>query len=60
MMYLAHLRSACMACQPRIDTPHALYSLTTHGNNPQTIVHDETDRQYFLELIAHKSVSHHR
>ena len=36
-------RSARMARHPRTATTCALYYLTIHGNNPQTIIHNQTD-----------------
>jgi putative transposase len=41
-----------MARQPRIDFPGALHHVMSHGNDGIDIVRDDTDRRFFLELLA--------
>jgi len=44
-----------MARQLPVEYPCALFHLTAHGNDQQTIFHDETNRQYFLKLLGQRS-----
>jgi hypothetical protein len=35
-----------------VEYPGAFYHLTAHGNDQQTILHDETDREDFLTRLG--------
>ena len=47
-----------MSRPPRLESPGALYHLTSRGNARKVIFHDRTDRERFLEQLAYCLEAH--